>query len=94
MLHVAEFRHLFSGKGIRSFIIGRQVLVNDWPTYGIITSSQFTEEPSEPNKEALLRHYLKNKRNRENYWEEICDFIEEDLAAKTVQFVYFYRIRK
>ncbi len=77
-------------KGYRiSFGSGmRQSFIEDYnkskATYGIITSLPFTEEPSEPNKEVLLRHYLKNKRNRENYWEEICDLIEEDYSFELI----------
>ncbi|MGD2248116.1 MAG: hypothetical protein PVF58_06890 [Candidatus Methanofastidiosia archaeon] len=44
---------------------------------GIITSLPFSKKRM-PTKEEKLKFYMKNERNRDQYWEEIQELIEED----------------
>ena len=46
--------------------------------FGIITSLPFSTEKVEQNDAANLRFYLRSKRNREMYWEEIEELINKD----------------
>lgn len=46
--------------------------------YGIITSLPFTDEQDERSDEDMLRFYLKNQRNREQYQAEIEALIDTD----------------
>ena len=46
--------------------------------FGIITSLPFSTEKVEQNDAANLRFYLRSKRNRERYWEEIEELINKD----------------
>ncbi len=46
--------------------------------FGIITSLPFSTEKVEQNDAANLRFYLRSKRNREMYWEEIEELIDKD----------------
>ena len=46
--------------------------------FGIITSLPFTPEKVEQSDADKLRFYLRNKRNREGYWEKIDELINKD----------------
>jgi hypothetical protein len=46
--------------------------------YGVITSLPASEEQAEPDRETLLRYYLKNERNRELYSDEIGRLVNEN----------------
>jgi len=46
--------------------------------FGIITSLPFSTEKVEQSDAAKLRFYLRSKRNREMYWEEIEELINKD----------------
>ena len=45
--------------------------------FGIITSLPVAEGAVEQTDEQPLKFYLKSKRNREDYWEEIRDLIDK-----------------
>ena len=51
--------------------------------FGIITSLPFLTEKVEQNDAANLRFYLRSKRNRERYWEEIEELINKDPGLLT-----------
>lgn len=52
--------------------------------FGIITSLPFSTEKVEQNDAANLRFYLRSKRNREMYWEEIEELINKDTSLLTL----------
>ncbi len=52
--------------------------------YGIITSLPFTDDQDERSHEDMLRFYLKNQRNREQYQEEIEALIAKDRGILTL----------
>ena len=52
--------------------------------FGIITSLPFSTEEIEQNDADKLRFYLKSKRNREMYWEEIDELINKDPTLLTL----------
>jgi hypothetical protein len=49
---------------------------------GLITSLPFTTGKARRNDADRLRFYLRNRRNRERYWEEIGALIEKDEALR------------
>lgn len=55
--------------------------------YGIISSLEEPITEKDNSKEELLKFYLKNKKNREKFWDEICDILNENPSLKDV----FYR---
>jgi len=52
--------------------------------FGIITSLPFSTEKVEQSDAANLRFYLRSKRNRERYWEEIEELINKDPGLLTL----------
>jgi len=52
--------------------------------FGIITSLPFSTEKAEQSDAANLRFYLRSKRNRERYWEEIEELINKNPGLLTL----------
>jgi len=52
--------------------------------FGIITSLPFAAEESGKSEVDLLKFYLKNEQNREEYWEEIDELIAKDAKLLVV----------
>ena len=46
--------------------------------FGVVTSLPFSPESEGRSDADRLRYYLKSERNRDRYWDEIVDMIEED----------------
>lgn len=61
--------NLFFGRGIRERL--KAAYQEAKAKHGIVTSLPFAVESKRVSDEDLLRYYLKNKRNREEHWEDI-----------------------
>lgn len=75
------YRMTFGGGIRRSFNDAYQEAKS---RFGIITSLPFSIKKVEQSDAAKLRFYLKSKRNREMYWEEIEELINKDPILLTL----------
>jgi len=71
---------IYFGSGIRGSIIDSYNQAK--AKYGIVTSLPFSFESKQQSDEDLLRFYMKNQKNRDQYWNEIWDLIEKKPALQ------------
>lgn len=70
------------GAGIRSSL--NDAYQEAKSRFGIIVSLPFSSEEKEESDSNRLRFYLRSKRNRETYWEEINELINKDPSLLTL----------
>jgi len=71
---------IYFGAGMRSNIIDSYNQAK--AKYGIVTSLPFSAESKGQSDEELLKFYMKNQKNRDQYWNEIWDLIEKKPALQ------------